>query len=126
EFSFDQQIPDKEDVYQVVTVDVEGDKESGFGGVQPVLADYVIENFPEIEEIVPLNNHYFSYVSIEKENGEIYRKEDPKGYYTNSSYFSIIPYEWLAGNKNSALDQPNEVVLTESKAKEYFGNTLPS
>src|SRR5699024_12210088 len=56
EFSFDQQIPDKEDVYQVVTVDVEGDKESGFGGVQPVLADYVIENFPEIEEIVPLNN----------------------------------------------------------------------
>ncbi len=38
------------------------------------------------------------------------------------SYFEIFRYEWLAGDSRSALKEPNSVVLTEEKARLYFGD----
>ncbi len=40
---------------------------------------------------------------------------------TNASYFDIFSYRWLAGNASS-LNQPFHVVLTKSRALQYFGN----
>ena len=38
----------------------------------------------------------------------------------NQNYFSIFKYEWLAGNEETALNQPYEVVISEKKAHQYF------
>ena len=38
-------------------------------------------------------------------------------------YFDIFKYDWLAGNAATALNAPFTVVLTESKAHQYFGIT---
>lgn len=40
-------------------------------------------------------------------------------------YFDIFHYDWLSGNAATSLNRPNTVVLTSSKAKEYFGNLTP-
>lgn len=40
---------------------------------------------------------------------------------TGSSYFDIFKYEWLTGSA-ATLNYPNRVVLTESRARQYFGN----
>ena len=45
--------------------------------------------------------------------------------FTWPSWFSVFSYQWLAGNARS-LDQPNHVVLTESRARLYFGDLPPS
>ena len=37
-------------------------------------------------------------------------------------YFDIFRYRWLSGNATASLGRPNTVVLTASKAKEYFGD----
>ncbi|HXL55297.1 MAG TPA: FtsX-like permease family protein, partial [Chitinophagaceae bacterium] len=39
-------------------------------------------------------------------------------------YFDIFKYEWIAGDATSMKD-PFHVVLTESKAKKYFGSVSP-
>jgi hypothetical protein len=44
---------------------------------------------------------------------------------TSSGYFDIFRYQWLAGNA-ATLDQPDHVVLTESRARLYFGNISPA
>jgi putative ABC transport system permease protein len=36
-------------------------------------------------------------------------------------YFDIFKYDWLAGNASTALSAPFTVVLTESRARQYFG-----
>jgi putative ABC transport system permease protein len=41
-------------------------------------------------------------------------------------YFDIFRYRWLSGNAATSLSRPNTVVLTASKAKEYFGDVPPS
>ncbi|HTR28301.1 MAG TPA: ABC transporter permease, partial [Puia sp.] len=44
---------------------------------------------------------------------------------TTSGYFDIFRYQWLAG-KAATLDQPDHVVLTESRGRLYFGNISPA
>ncbi len=39
--------------------------------------------------------------------------------------FQILDYEWLRGTPGTALRAPNSVVLTQSWATRYFGNTDP-
>ncbi|QHV94460.1 ABC transporter permease [Spirosoma endbachense] len=39
--------------------------------------------------------------------------------------FQIFDYQWLGGNPKTALREPNSVVLTESWAKRYFGDSDP-
>ncbi|HTB23918.1 MAG TPA: ABC transporter permease [Puia sp.] len=40
---------------------------------------------------------------------------------TGPSYFDIFKYQWLAGNAAS-LNDPFRVVITESRARQFFGN----
>ncbi|MDO6434841.1 ABC transporter permease [Flavitalea sp. BT771] len=40
---------------------------------------------------------------------------------TAPGYFSIFKYDWLAGNPVTALEDPFSVVLSERKARKYFG-----
>ena len=41
-------------------------------------------------------------------------------------YFKIFLYEWLAGDPKTALNAPYQVVLTEKKARRYFGDLDPA
>ncbi|OJW77145.1 MULTISPECIES: permease prefix domain 2-containing transporter [unclassified Spirosoma] len=38
------------------------------------------------------------------------------------TYFDIFTYKWLAGNPKTALNDPFKLVLSERKARKYFGN----
>jgi putative ABC transport system permease protein len=40
---------------------------------------------------------------------------------TSPQYFDIFKYQWLAGNAQT-LNEPFKVVLSENRAKKYFGN----
>lgn len=40
---------------------------------------------------------------------------------TSPSYFDIFKYRWLIGNANT-LNEPYKVVITESRAHQFFGN----
>ena len=46
--------------------------------------------------------------------------------FTDPEFFKIFNYEWIAGQKDLALKNPDEVVLTKSRAEKYFPNISPS
>jgi putative ABC transport system permease protein len=41
---------------------------------------------------------------------------------TDPHYFDIFKFDWLAGNPGASLNDPFKVVLSESKARKYFGS----
>ena len=45
--------------------------------------------------------------------------------FVDSNFFTIIRLPFVEGDPRSALSEPESVVLSESAAKEYFGNTDP-
>lgn len=50
---------------------------------------------------------------------------EPNVLFVDSTFFRIFDYEVIKGNKETALSQPNSVLLTESAAKRYFGDQDP-
>ena len=44
--------------------------------------------------------------------------------FTNGHYFDIFKYNFLAGNKTDALSDPNNVILTEARAADYFPKSV--
>jgi putative ABC transport system permease protein len=43
--------------------------------------------------------------------------------FANNDLFSIFSYNWIAGNVNTALSQPNSAIITTRLAKKYFNTT---
>jgi ABC-type antimicrobial peptide transport system permease subunit len=43
--------------------------------------------------------------------------------FADEEYFKVFDYTWLAGLSQNALKEPFQVILTESRARTYFGNT---
>ncbi len=56
-----------------------------------------------------------------------YREEEKSFYedklfFTDSTFFEIFSFELVQGDRETALDNPRSLVITERMAKKYFGN----
>jgi len=49
------------------------------------------------------------------------RFNEPDLYFTDAAIFDMFSFELLAGNPETALQEPNSIVLTEELARKYFG-----
>jgi len=50
---------------------------------------------------------------------------EPHVLFVDSTFFHVFDYEVSKGDKATALQKPNSILLTESAAKRYFGNSDP-
>lgn len=124
EYSFDDRLPDKTQVYRLVTGYIYDEKESYNGGVSAPLYQGIREQVPGVKQVVPVFRQWVNSVEIsgQKPAG----MEEFKGIVaTDATYFGMVPYTWLAGNAATAFNAPENVVLTESRAKIYFGALKP-
>ncbi|RYY28930.1 MAG: FtsX-like permease family protein [Sphingobacteriaceae bacterium] len=123
EFSYDRELPNQKKIYRVISGFIFDEKESYNGGVSAPLYQGVREQISGLEYVVPVLGKYMAAVAINHPNQKSTIIEDQQDIVaTDVSYFNMLPYRWLAGNKLSALKAPESVVLTESRAKQYFPN----
>jgi len=129
EFSFDNFHPDRDRIFRVVSEIVEDGDGARFVGHSipgPLLAT-TKEEISGIETLAGLQP-LETLISIPDQGSESRKFESLTrgGYittvFTESSYFDIFKYQWLAGNLATALREPFKVVLTESRARQYFGS----
>ena len=119
ETSYDQQSPDAKRTYRIATNFV---NDAGFADPEattpPALSDAIKENIPETEEVTRLfivNDHHF-YVR----NGEKKFFEE-NIYHADPGFFSFFNIKLTEGNIRTALTNPDEIVISASIAKKYFG-----
>ena len=130
EFSFDAFHPDKNRIYRVmadVTEHAGGDK-LHFGKLPLGVSKNgraEITGLDAIAGVIPYNSR----ISIPDNNDapKHFDSRSPESHFITTviaqpQYFTIFKYQWLAGNPSTALDAPLKVVLTENKARQYFGN----
>ena len=122
EFSFDRFHPDKERIYRVTGELMRNNGESEF--LNCTISDVAgIENdIPGFEAKAGL---YFYDAKVTIPRSDTAVKEFQ--YYhdiiiTWPQYFDIFKYTWLAGEAATALNDPYRVVISESKARKYFGD----
>ena len=97
-----------------------------FAGVAPLLK----KDLPEVENYCRLIDTRISWqnnepvqnsVVLANENKNIKTLED-KGYYADSSFPDMFSLNIIKGDKNSLLNAPGKIILSETTAKKYFGS----
>lgn len=84
------------------------------------LANVIKEEYPEIQNVVRIQNTGNIYVK----KGDEYIKEE-RFYYADSTMFDIFTIEFVSGNPKTALVEPNSVVITDKMAEKYFPGKNP-
>ncbi len=81
--------------------------------------------FPEIKKTTRLARLYDedkTLLQYNSKNGEAKSFYETKGYLADSTYFQMFTYDFVEGNPETALDNPNAIVLNDEIAKKIFGN----
>lgn len=125
EYSFDKNHPDKEEIFKVYNVSIRGEESNSFDGVNIPVANYVKENIPAAKLVAPEYNYYYDKITVSDDDGKREFSNQPPVIGTFKDYFLMVPYTWLAGNKESVFKQPHEIVLSESRARVYYPNLKP-
>ena len=123
DFSFDQFEKDKERIYRVVTDFSFAGEEVHNSGVPYPLGPAVQKEVTGIEKVVPFctwDEDTKVTVRHNTTSKETVYKHQSHIIYANADYFTLFGYRWLAGSPKTSLQQPYQVVLTESAAKQYY------
>lgn len=83
------------------------------------VASVLKKNFPEVETGVKMANYETVVGYGEKLIAE------KRFMYADAGFFSVFTFPLLQGDPNKALAEPQQVVLTESTARRYFGKEDP-
>jgi putative ABC transport system permease protein len=124
EFSFDRFHPDRDRIYRVGCRIQEnngnGVLTEGYGKTIPAPAPEALR--AEVPPIETLAAYYPYNVSITIPASATPLPPNGTTIIAARDYFDIFPYTWLAGSPVRSLTQPYSVVLTASRARDYFGD----
>jgi len=87
----------------------------------PAFGPTMKRDFPEVENFCRLIDANMLLTNEEKN----IKFNEEKGYYADTSVFSMLGVKLLKGNPATALNGPDKLLLSESTARKYFGNEDP-
>ncbi len=123
EVSFDNYHNDAEHIYRIRNYLGLNEKETSVWESSPYLfGNKAIETVPEVvamTRVLPM--HYFpAFFNVK---GEFIKEESCA--FVDSSWFNVFHYEFLKGSAAAFNANPFSIVMTESKARKYFGSEDP-
>ncbi len=117
ELSYETNFPKSDRIYRVQVNSKYGTNFRNWAASAPALGPMLEESFPEIEaaaRIRSLGREIFSY---QTSLGTARRFEETRGFISDQSVLSMFDLEFIAGNPQTALKDPNAIVLTSTLAK---------
>lgn len=121
QLSFDQFYPNKERIFRVALERIYPDRVKTFGSSPITLAPVFEENYEQVEAVTRFHKLFFSNTSP-VEIGDVTYQE-PNYRYADEHFFEVFDHEFIVGDPATALDEPNNVVITEKIALKYFNTT---
>jgi len=118
ELSYDRYNTKYDRIYRINTDLKYGETVSSFALVAPPVGDALVSNFPEVLKTARLSVA----MNIRFKKGNENLVED-KVLYCDKSILEIFTMPMLAGDTHTALNDPTSIVISQSAAKRYFGNT---
>lgn len=116
EYSYDRFLKNYDEIYRVYNAP----PSSGFLGkhknaITPLqLANALRNEYPEVQDATVFDWHN---ALIGKDKAQLYYEA---GIFADADFFHVFPYKFIAGDPQTALDDPFSVVLTTTLAKQIF------
>lgn len=121
QLSYDDWHANKDQIYRVLTIDrALGVTSNNVGVTIPALGPAMKEELSQVKETTRIS--YSGRNLVEYNEVPIYTENCA---YAENSIFNVFDLELLAGNRETALVNPNTALVTESFAKKVFGQEDP-
>src|SRR6185436_12688846 len=118
ELSYDKYNEQAENIYRI-DADIFFNGTQFTSAVSPApLAPTLKKDYPQIVQYVRLRN--FHDILIKKDNQNI---QDHNAVFADSTFFQVFSIPMIAGNRLTALNEPNSIVIDETTSKKYFNST---
>ena len=118
EKSFDQQHAKKENIYRLNEVqNFTGTKEQKVSLTMPGMGPQMLNDFPEV----------VNYARYYRQGKQFFRNGDlgftiDRLFLVDSTFLEIFDFELVAGDRATALDEPNSILLTRETALKFFNS----
>jgi putative ABC transport system permease protein len=118
ELSYDLHHPEAGQIYRVTTELGKEEEIFKSATTPPPVAWNLKKDFPEIAQVtrvmglMGISKSVFTYQDK--------RFFEEKGFYVDSTFFQVFHYDFLIGNPQNALNEPNTIVISESIAQKLF------
>jgi putative ABC transport system permease protein len=122
ETSFDNFHHNKDRIYRVITVNNGPDGVTKDSGTPLPLAEGLRADFPELKQVAEIFRNDGSHYSVQNADGSKKKFKEDDAYYCEPQFYSIFDFGWLAGDKKTALAEPNTIVLSQNEADKFFGD----
>ena len=129
EKSYENFLPNQERIYRVtlsqyVNNELSIESAENYPGVGPAL----VQELPEVKSYARLYNMGYKnnlIITYENPDGEPIKFKHRRFLYADSSFLPMMGYEMIAGDAKTALAEPLSTVISETYAKNYFGEADP-
>ncbi|MEO1050617.1 MAG: ABC transporter permease [Bacteroidota bacterium] len=128
EYSYDRFHDNAENIYRVTLERKYPTHGTFYAPIPHSFADVMVRDFPEVlgaTRILVGNNNGTVVTYQDETRNEIITYEEDNFHLVDSSFFKLFNFKMLKGNPETALIEPNSVVITASTAKKYFGDKDP-
>lgn len=120
EMSYDRFNKNSDRIYRIAVNGTLGNNDFNAAVSAPPLRNTLLADFPEVVAATRIRNFGFP---VLRYKDKVFSEE--KIYWVDSSFFDVFTVEFIKGNPETALSEPEDIVLTEKMAKKYFGNENP-
>lgn len=121
ELSYDRYLPGHDHVFRIQPVASSGDERQEWATCEGFIVPQLVSMYPEIASAVRI---------LRSENEVVFRADSTDfsqdGVITaDSTLFSVFPLEFIAGDRNTAFEKPDAVVISSEVATRFFGSADP-
>lgn len=120
ELSYDKFHEKSDHIYRINAISSIGTTTRHYATVPPALAKGLAETIPEIESYTRLMDQDRIRGDVDGVNVEI-----TECFFVDSDFFNIFTYEFIEGNPETAIKNPDSIVITEETALRIFGEESP-
>ena len=95
-----------------------------YGKLAPLMGEYLINKVPEIERLARIGGFGIAqnFKFVDENDPTISNTIRGKWFYADSTVFEVFTFPLLIGNPKTALSMPFTAVISETLARNIFGN----
>ncbi len=121
EFNYEQFHVDKDRIYEAWNRELANGEINCWSTTPRILAPTLVEEYPAVESAISYGAYHSSHLFTAGKTQLI----KTSGVFTDASFLTMFSFPLLKGNPSTALGNPNSIVITESFAKQLFGDKEP-
>ena len=116
---FDDFQENKDQIHRVVTKVRDQEENKTYATTSQSIYEAFGSDYPGIKNLARIN--YSFDPTILHQDNEI----ELSGIYTDPDYFNMFSFDLKSGDKNTALNEPNSIILSPKMAEKFFPDTNP-